>query len=174
MLHLHGDNVKIDPTEDFRREDKFYVLADKQEVVHIMTGNKILHSFGNMWRSDNTIIFKSSGIFFPPPVSDFLTDIRGRLMGESIVKASLRGTYSGFYVRRLPVSTGVPRAFRTQNDCGLQLISTELYPWTTGWEHFIDSPPMDSSPGFCFCIFTERVGPDSPVRSNIITFSCIC
>ena len=63
LLKAHGDNLKIDPTEDFSHTDKFYVLTDKQELVHIMTGNKILHSFGNLWRSENTIIFKGSGVF---------------------------------------------------------------------------------------------------------------
>ena len=63
LLKVHGDNVKIDPTEDFRHANKFYVLTDKQELVHIMTGNKVLHSFGNLWRSENTIIFKGSGVF---------------------------------------------------------------------------------------------------------------
>ena len=64
LLKAHGEGVKIDPTEDFRHGDKFYVLTDKQELVHIMTGNKILHSFGNLWRFENTIIFKGSGVVF--------------------------------------------------------------------------------------------------------------
>ena len=185
LLKSHGDSVKIDPTEDFRHADNFYVLIDRPQRVHIMTGNKILHSFGNLWRSENTIIFKGSGIFFFafvfPPVSDLSTEICGRLMGESIVNASLRGTYSEFYVKMLPVSrfsTGVPNASGTRNHRRLQPIETELYPmdpWT-GWEHFIDSPPVDtsdSSVDFCFCVFTERAtpGPNSPVRSNVITYA---
>ena len=63
LLKAHGDSIKIDPTEDFRHADKFYVLTDKQEVIHI-SGNKILHSFGNLWRFENTIIFKGSGVLF--------------------------------------------------------------------------------------------------------------
>ena len=70
LLKAHGDNVKVDPTEDFQQADKFYVLTDRQEPVHIMSGNKILHSFGNMWRYENTIIFKGSGNLFSP---SFLT-----------------------------------------------------------------------------------------------------
>ena len=64
LLKAHGDSVKIDPTEDFRHAGIYYVLTDKQEVVHIMTDNKILHSYGNLWRSENTIIFKGSGAFW--------------------------------------------------------------------------------------------------------------
>ena len=151
LLKAHRNSVKIDPTEDFRHASKFYVLTDKQELVHIVTGNKILHSFGNLWRSENTIIFEGSGgIFWGfPPFSDVLTDICGRLMGGSIVKASLNGTFGEFYAMRLPVSIGgVPRAFRTRNDRGLHPINTEMYPWI-GWERFIDSPPLTSNGQFC-------------------------
>ena len=63
LLEAHGNSVKIDPTEDFRHADKFYVLTDKQELVHVMTDDKILHSFGNLWRSENGIILKGLGIF---------------------------------------------------------------------------------------------------------------
>ena len=64
LLKAHGDSIKIDPTEDFQQADTFYVLTDRQEPVHIMTGNKILHSFGNLWCYNNTIIFKGSAILF--------------------------------------------------------------------------------------------------------------
>ena len=67
LLKAHGDSVKINPTEDFRHPDEFYVLTNKQEFVHIMTDNKILHSFGNLWRSENGIILKGSGEFFFSP-----------------------------------------------------------------------------------------------------------
>ena len=176
LLKAHGDSIKIDPTEDFRHANTFYVLTDKREVqefVHIMTGNKILHSFGNLWRSENGIILKGSGIFFSSPVSDVLTDICGRLRGESIVKASLRGMYSRFYIKTLPVSTSDSRVFRTQNDRGLQPIITDLYPLSTSWKYFTSSRPMNIPPGFCICVFTEQVGPRRPVRRNIITFNCI-
>ena len=177
LLKEHGDGVDISPTEDFRHADEYFVLTDKQELVHIMTGNKILHSFGNLWRSENGIILKGSSIFFFVfPVSDLLTDICGRLRGEGIIKASLRGTYGEFYVKRLPMSAGVPRAFRTLNNRGLQLIITALYPWTS-WEHFIDRPPTnnnDSSVNFySVYVFTKQVAPNSPVCSNVIAFNCI-
>ena len=95
-------------------------------------------------------------------------------MGESVVKASLRGIYNGFYIKPLPVSTGDSKNFRTQNDHKLQPIVTDFYPLTTGWKSFIDSPQMNGSPGFCIGVFTEPVGPMRPVRRNIITFNCIC
>ena len=64
LLKEHGDGVNIGPTEDFQHADEFFVLTDKRELVHVMTGNKILHSFGNLWRSENGIILKGLGIFF--------------------------------------------------------------------------------------------------------------
>ena len=67
LLKAHGDSVKIDPTKRFW-EHKLYVLTDKQELVHVITGNKILHSFGNWWRSENTITLKGTGIFLGFPL----------------------------------------------------------------------------------------------------------
>ena len=100
-------------------------------------------------------------------------------MGKSTVEASLKGTvgtFRGFYVTRLPVSTGGgPRAFRTRNNRGLHSIGTKLYPWT-GWDRFIDGPPMDSSVDFCsVCILIKQATPNSPVRSKVITyFNYVC
>ena len=148
LLKADRGSVNVDPTEDFRQANKFYVLTDKQEYVHIMSGNQILHSFGNLWLSKNAVVFKGSSIYYFYPVSDVLTDICGRLKGESIVKTSLRGTYSAFYVKRLLVSTSVLRTFETQNTRDLQPIVTKLCPWT-GWGRFIGSPSMDSSVDFC-------------------------
>ena len=59
----YGDRVKIDPTEDFRHANKFYVLTDKPELVHIMTDGA-LQSFGNFWCPNNAIIFKGLGVLF--------------------------------------------------------------------------------------------------------------
>jgi hypothetical protein len=53
----YGGSVKIDPTENFRHANKFYVLTDKPELVYIMTG-QVLQTFGNFWCPQNAIIFK--------------------------------------------------------------------------------------------------------------------
>ena len=60
---VYDDSIKIDPTEDFRHADKFYVLTDKPELVHIMTDQE-LQSLGNFWCPKNTIIFKGSAFVF--------------------------------------------------------------------------------------------------------------
>ena len=59
----YGDSVKIDPTEDFWRANKLYVLIDKPELVHIMT-DRVSQSFGNFWCPQNAIIFKGLGLLF--------------------------------------------------------------------------------------------------------------
>ena len=59
----YDDVVKIDPTEDFRHANKFYVLTDKPELVHIVTG-QVSQFFSNFWRPKNAIIFKGRSIFF--------------------------------------------------------------------------------------------------------------
>ena len=53
----YWEGLKIDPTEDFRHSDKFYVLTDRLEPVHILT-DCILQSFNNFWCPKNAIIFK--------------------------------------------------------------------------------------------------------------------
>ena len=65
----YKDNLKIDPTEDFRHSDEFYVLTDRPEVVHIMT-DQDWQIFGNFWCPQNAIIFKGSCghlVVLPPP-----------------------------------------------------------------------------------------------------------
>ena len=161
----YGDSVKIDPTEDFRHANKFYVLTDKPELVYIMT-DQVSQSFGNFWCPKMLSFSKVwASCFCFSPVSDVLPDICGRLRGESIVKASLRGTYCGF-CERLPVST-VPRASRNRR--GLQPIITEGCPWM-GWKCSIGCLPMHSSVDFGLCVCTGRAAPDSPVRCDVITY----
>ena len=70
-------------------------------------------------------------VFVFPPVSDILPDICGRLRGESIVRASLRGAYCGF-CKRAPVST-VPRSPWSRR--GLQRIITQKS--RKGWGRLI-------------------------------------
>ena len=155
----YGDSIKIDPTEDFQHANKLYVLADKPDFAYIMT-DQDLRSFGNFWCAKNAIIFKGLGnLVCFSPVSDVLPDIGGGLRGESIVKASLRGTYCGF-CKQLPVST-VPRA-SVNSGRGLWPIITEVYPLMV-WECLIGCVPMQGSVDFGLCIYTGRVEPDIPV-----------
>ena len=56
-LEEYGGRVKIDPTEDFRHADKFYILTDRPELVHIVMDDATW-SFGNFWCLNYAIIFK--------------------------------------------------------------------------------------------------------------------
>ena len=60
----YGEYLKIDPTENFRHGNKFYVLADKPEVVYYIMTDQVLQSFGNFWSLENAIVFKGLGISF--------------------------------------------------------------------------------------------------------------
>jgi hypothetical protein len=63
----YGDSVQIDPTEDFRHADKFYVLTGKPELVHIKTG-QVSRFFSNFWCPQNAIIFKGLRLFIYIPL----------------------------------------------------------------------------------------------------------
>ena len=82
----YWESVKIDPTEDFQHADKFYVLVDKPELVHIKT-DKVSQSFGNFWCPNDAIIFKGLGI--PPFPLLFLITCQ-TFMGGSGGRASSR------------------------------------------------------------------------------------
>jgi hypothetical protein len=75
----YGDSLRIDPTEDFQHANKFYVLIDKPDLVHIST-DRISQYFGNFWCPKNAIIFKGSGVlflYFPVFLRVFQTSVGG-------------------------------------------------------------------------------------------------
>ena len=163
----YGDNVAIEPTEDFRHSDEFYVLTDRLELVHIMT-DRDWQSFGNFWCPQNAIIFKGlCGRLVVIPVSDDLPDICGRLKGEKIVKASLRGTRCGLCEQLQPPVSIFPRAF--MNRRGLQPIITKECP-QMGWKCSIGYLLMHSSIDIGSCICAGRLAPDSLVRCDVTTY----
>ena len=105
-------------------------------------------------------------IFVFSPVSDVFPDICGRLMGEALVKASLKGTYCGF-CERLSVST-IPGA--SANRGGLQPIITEGCSWT-GWKCPTGCLPIHSSVDTGLRVCTGQAASDSsPVCCVIITY----
>jgi hypothetical protein len=166
----YGDSVQIDPTEDFRHANKFYVLTGKPELVHIKTG-QVSQFFSNFWCPQSAFIFKGLGVFlYIFPFSDVLPDICGRLWGESFVKASSGGTFCGF-CERLPVSTVLTAS---GNHRGLQPIITEGCS-SMSWKCSMGCLPMHNSvniwPNVCILrVCTGQVGPDSSVRCDVITY----
>ena len=94
LLKAHGCMAKIDPTEDFQQGDTFYVLTDRQEPVHVITGNKVLHFFGNLWHYENTVIFKGSGNLVFPPLfltswQIFVEGLWGKALSRHLLEAHL-------------------------------------------------------------------------------------
>ena len=165
----YREGVKIDPIEDFRHANEFYVLRSKLDLVHIMTDRvSDWQSFGNFWCPHNAIIFKGLGILFlfSSLFPDILPDICGRLRGESIIKASLRGRYCGF-CEQLPVST-IPTVSTNRRGLRLQPIITEGCS-QMGWKCSFGYLPMHSSVDNAWRICTGRVAPDSLVCCDIMS-----
>ena len=161
----YGDSLRIDPTEDFQHANKFYVLIDKPELVHIAT-DRVSQCFGSFWCPKNAIIFKGLGVFFVfLRVFEVFPDVCGRLRGETIIKASLSGTCCRF-CKQIPVPT-VPRASRNRR--GLQPIITEGCS-RTGWKCSTGCLPVHSSDNIGFRICVGRVTPDNPVCCDVITY----
>ena len=164
-----GSKTEINPAKNFWQTDKVYVLTDRKELLYVMT-DQVTLNIGNVWRSENGLVFKGLNIFvvFLLLFFDVLPDINGRLMGESIIKASLRGTYCRFCNRTL-VSTS-PGASVNRRD--LVPIITEVYP-SIIWECLIGCLSMGSSVDFDLCVCTPQVTPHRPhrpVRCGIITY----
>ena len=160
----YDDSIKIDPTEDFRHADKFYVLTDNPELVYIMT-NDVPQFFGKFWYPKSTIIFKGlCFLFLFFPVTYVLPDVCGRLRGGSIVNASFKSTCDGV-CKLLLVST----VRDSRNHRGLKPIITQWYPPMVG-KCLINCLPMRSYIDSGLCIGAGRATPDSAVRCYIITY----
>ena len=121
-LHLwsmdaYGSSFKIDPTEDFRHGDRFYVLTDKPELIYILTDH-VSRCFGNVWRPKNAVIFKRLGfLFFLSP--QFLTlcqisvgGLAGKISSRYLSEAHAVGSVSGLWcppfreIRQIVVDCG--------------------------------------------------------------------
>ena len=91
----YGGEFEIEPTENFRHANKFYVLMDRPGLAYVKT-DQYSRCFGNFWCPNSAVIFKGEHALFSFPllcaVSDDFPDLRGRLQGENIIKASLKTT----------------------------------------------------------------------------------
>ena len=165
-LEANGGSLRIDPTDDFRHTNKFYVLTaatDKPEPLYIVT-DWGLQSFSNFWCLQNAVIFKGFAPYFCFITdSDDLPDICGRLRGDCAVRESLGGTCYGFCRQLVPT---VPKAFR---NCRLQPIITQGYPWMS-WEKLIGRLPTLGSIDFGLCVCSGRATHDSLVRCDVISY----
>jgi len=63
---VYGGEFEIEPTEDFRHANKFYVLTDRSVLVYIET-DQYSRCFGNSWCLNSAIIFKGEHVCFRFP-----------------------------------------------------------------------------------------------------------
>ena len=89
----YAGGFEMEPTEDFGCADKFYVLTDRQGLAYF-EADQYTRCFGNFWCPNSAIIFKGEHLlylyFLFFLVSDMLPDLRGRLVGETVIKASIK------------------------------------------------------------------------------------
>ena len=62
-LEAYGGGFRMEPTEDFRHADKFYVLTDRQGLTYIKT-DQYTRYFGNFWCLGGAIIFKGEHLLY--------------------------------------------------------------------------------------------------------------
>jgi hypothetical protein len=86
-LEAYRDSLKIDPTDDFRHADKFYVLTDKPEPLYIVT-DWGLQSFGNFWCLQNAVIFKGLRLILIFVFSLFLMSCQTSVGGSGEISLS--------------------------------------------------------------------------------------
>ena len=165
-LEENGGSLRIDPTDDFRHTNKFYVLTattDKVEPLYIET-DRGLQFFRSFWCLQNAVIFKGFASYFCfIPDSDDLPDIYGRLRGDCTVRESLGGTCYGF-CRQL-----VPTDPETLRNCRLQPIFTQEYP-RMSWEQLIGCLTTLGSIDFGLCVCSGRATLGSLVRCDVISY----
>ena len=171
----YSDDFTTDPIEKFwdatPGATDIWVLTHERSRVFLETDNK-KRAFGNFWVPDEAIIFKGPRVVLLHRVSNLTRsrippDIGGRLEGEGIVAADIRGT-PNLWHREEP---RVPR-----------VISPPMRRTTTGPAIPSDLPPIDTnpvrgrifedwrqlvrdtldSPNISVCISTKGTPPESP------------
>ena len=154
----------MEPTEDFRHADKFYVLTDRQDLAHLKT-DQYTRCFGNFWCPNGAVIFKGEHVFYLVSlyflVSDILQDLSGRLVGENIVKAFLKTKHWRFCTRPLVPATPGPILSTVANGRKCPPILTLECP-CENWIHQLGGLPGSADIKLIVC--AGRAAPDSPVR----------
>jgi len=174
-LEAYGGGFRMEPTEDFRHADKFYVLTDRQGLTYIKT-DQYTRYFGNFWCPGGAIIFKGEhllylfSLFFL--VSDILPGLSGGLVGENIIKASLKTKHWQFCTR--PLVSVTPILNTVANSRRTRPILTLECP-CENWVHQIDGLPGSNDINLIVC--AGRAIPDSPVRCrrcHMLNFGAFC
>ena len=88
----YGGEFRMDPIEDFQHE-RISVLTDSSYFggqVFLEAAGR-MRVFGNVWATNDYIIFKGPFPLYFLSLSDTLLDVRGKLEGEGVVGAAIRG-----------------------------------------------------------------------------------
>jgi hypothetical protein len=100
----YGKRFQTDPIHDFQDVDSVCVLTDKPGRVYLETSQDI-RAFGNTWVPNEAIIFKGLPLApFCIFVAHDVSDVCGKLEGESIVGKSIEDTFNIWYREELPPS----------------------------------------------------------------------
>ena len=95
----YGDSFKIEPADDFRRANEFYILTDNPELVYIMT-NDVPQFFGNFWCPQNAIIFKGLCVLFLFSCSLYLARRVWETQGGGALSSHLSRVHAVGFVSR--------------------------------------------------------------------------
>ena len=152
----------MEPTEDFHHVDKFYVLTDRQGLAYFKT-DQHTQCFGNFWCPNDAIIFKGKRgsylFFFLFLVSDILSDLGGRLMGDTIIRAAFRTKHWQFCTRPLVSAAPVLSTVANRRICPP---SIALECPCENWKRQIDGIPGSDDINLIVC--SGRAATDDPVR----------
>jgi hypothetical protein len=166
----YGGEFEIEPTEDFQHANKFYVLTDRPGLVYIKT-DQYSRCFGNSWYPNGAVIFKGEHILFSFPflcaVSHDFPDLRGRLQGEKVIKASLHTTQWRFCTQ--PLGSNYPEPERSGNGHRRRLTLALECP-CENWKQQIDNLHYSGKSTYLnLRVCSGRLGDpfSSPVRCNI-------
>jgi len=156
----YSGGFTMEPTEDFQHGDKFYVLTDRQGLAYFKT-DQYTRYFGNFWCPNGAIIFKGEHVlhWFSLIVSDILLDLSGRLVGETIIKASPKTKHWQFCTP--PPVSFTPILSTVANGRRCPPIITLECP-CENWMRQIDGLPGSDDINLIVC--AGRATPDCPVR----------
>ena len=89
----YGGKFRMNPVQTFRYERVSVLLDNPDHAGRVFLETaRVVRAFGNAWEANGTIIFKGSWCFILfLPLPDTLPDVCGRLEGESIVGAAIKG-----------------------------------------------------------------------------------
>lgn len=103
LPEAYGDEFRMDAIMTFQH-GRISVLSDNPVDV----GRVFLEcatpkwAFGNVWVTNDTMIFKGSCLLYILIFSDTLLDVRGRLVGESTVGTAIQGIPNVWCYEELP------------------------------------------------------------------------